>query len=74
MDDIELLTMEGKPIYGEMRFLDLLGGKLPGDYTVISVGNRSMFVKGDPAGLYKRARRKIGFKKVLDFLPFEPEA
>jgi hypothetical protein len=31
-----------------------------------------MFVKGDPAGLYKECRRKIGFKKVLDFLPFEP--
>jgi cytosine/adenosine deaminase-related metal-dependent hydrolase len=73
MEDIELLTMEGNPIYGEMRFLDLLGGKLPGDYTVITVGNRSMFVKGDPAGLYREARRKIGFKKVLDFLPFEPE-
>jgi cytosine/adenosine deaminase-related metal-dependent hydrolase len=74
MEDIELLTMEGKPIYGEMRFLDLLGGELPRDYTVITVGNRSMFVKGDPAGLYKNARREIGFKKALDFLPFEPEA
>jgi cytosine/adenosine deaminase-related metal-dependent hydrolase len=74
MEDIELLTMEGKPIYGEMRFLDLLEGKLPRDYTVITVGKRSMFVKGDPAGLYREARREIGFKKVLDFLPFEPEA
>jgi cytosine/adenosine deaminase-related metal-dependent hydrolase len=74
MEDIELLTMEGTPVYGEMRFLDLFGGKLPRDYTVITVGKRSMFVKGDPAGLYREARREIGFKKVLDFLPFEPEA
>jgi hypothetical protein len=32
-----------------------------------------MFVKGDPGSLYIEARKKIGFKKVLDFLPFEPE-
>jgi cytosine/adenosine deaminase-related metal-dependent hydrolase len=74
MEDIELVTMEGKPIYGEMRFLDLFGGELPLDYTVITVGKRPMFIKGDPAGLYQEARREIGFKKVLDFLPFEPEA
>jgi hypothetical protein len=32
-----------------------------------------MFVKGNPAGLYAEVRKKIGFKKVLDYLPFEPE-
>jgi hypothetical protein len=31
-----------------------------------------MFVSGDPAGLYNECRRKIGFKKVLDYMPFEP--
>jgi len=31
-----------------------------------------MFVKGDPAGLYREVRKKIGFKKELDYLPFEP--
>jgi len=72
MKDIELLTLAGKPIYGEMRFLDIFNGKLPKDYTQIKVGNREMFVKGDPAGLYKEVRNKIGFKKILDYLPFEP--
>jgi len=72
MKDIELLALAGKPIYGELRFLDLLNGKLPEGYTQIKVGNREMFVKGDPEGLYKEARRKIGIKKVLDYLPFEP--
>ncbi|MDR1100570.1 MAG: amidohydrolase family protein [Treponema sp.] len=74
MEDIELLVLEGKPIYGELRFLDIFGGKLPPGYTRIQVGNRPMFVKGDPAGLYQEARRKIGFKKTLDYLPFEPES
>jgi hypothetical protein len=32
-----------------------------------------MFVKGDPAGLYREVRRKVGFKKKLDYLPFEPD-
>lgn len=73
MEDIELLTLAGKPIYGELRFLDIFGGELPAGYTQITVGKRPMFVAGDPAGLYKTARSKIGFKKVLDFLPFEPE-
>ena len=73
MKDIELLILAGKPIYGEMRFLDIFNGELPQDYTQIMVENRSMFVKGDPSGLYKEVREKIGFKKELDYLPFEPE-
>jgi cytosine/adenosine deaminase-related metal-dependent hydrolase len=72
MKDIELLVLAGSPIYGELRFLDIFNGALPEGYTKIKVGNRDMFVKGDPAGLYNEARRKIGFKKVLDYLPFEP--
>jgi cytosine/adenosine deaminase-related metal-dependent hydrolase len=74
MRDIELLTLAGKPIYGELRFLDLLGGKtLPEAYTQITVDKRPMFIIGDPASLYREARKKIGFKKILDYLPFEPD-
>jgi 5-methylthioadenosine/S-adenosylhomocysteine deaminase len=72
MKDIELLVLAGNPIYGETRFLDIFNGNMPDGYTTIKVGNRDMFVKGDPAGLYNEARKKIGFKKVLDYLPFEP--
>ncbi|WP_223292687.1 amidohydrolase family protein [Breznakiella homolactica] len=74
MKDIELLTMAGKPLYGEMRFIDIFGGKLPEGYTEITVGGRPMFIAGDPAALYREARKKVGFKKKLDYLPFEPEA
>jgi hypothetical protein len=72
MKDIELLVLAGTPIYGEIRFLDIFKGDLPSDYTQIKVGNKQMFVKGDPAGLYNEVRKKIGFKKMLDYLPFEP--
>jgi len=73
MKDIELLVLAGKPIYGERRFLEIFDGKLPSGYTEIVVGKRPMFVIGDPAALYREIRIRTGFKKVLDFLPFEPE-
>jgi len=73
MEDIELLVLAGKPIYGQTRFLDIFSdSKIPEGYTEISVGKRPMFVIGDPAALYREIRQKTGFKKVLDFLPFEP--
>ena len=73
MKEIELLVLAGKPIYGELRFLDIFrkSGGLPEGYTKIKTGNREMFVKGDPAGLYSLVRQKVGFKKKLDYLPFE---
>ena len=74
MDDIELLTLAGKPIYGERRFLDIIGDKIPEGYTEVIVGKRPMFVVGDPAAIYREIRRRTGNKKVLDFLPFEPDA
>jgi len=73
MEDIELLVLAGMPLYGEVRFLDIFDGKLPDGYTQIKVGKNTMFVKGDPAGLYNEVREKVGFKKSLDYLPFEPE-
>jgi cytosine/adenosine deaminase-related metal-dependent hydrolase len=73
MGDIELLTLAGAPIYGEARFIDIFYGNLPPDYTLINIGGRDMFVKGDPAGLYNGVRNKVGFKKMLDYIPFDPE-
>ena len=72
MKDIELLVIAGTPVYGEMRFLDIFNNELPKGYTQIKTGNKAMFVKGDPAGLYNEIRKKIGIKKKLDYLPFEP--
>jgi len=80
MKDIELVVLAGKPIYGEMRFLDIFRGSsgkqdaLPEGYTKITVDKKDMFIKGDPAGLYNEVRKKVGFKKELDYLPFEPAA
>lgn len=73
MSDIQLLTIGGKPVYGNMRFIELLGGAVPEDYSVVTVAGLPMFIKGNPIALYKEVRRKVGFKKVLDFLPFNME-
>jgi cytosine/adenosine deaminase-related metal-dependent hydrolase len=73
MEDIELLVLAGTPIYGEMRFADIFNGDFPAGYSQVTVGGRDMFVKGNPVGLYAAVRRKIGFKKTLDYLPFEPD-
>jgi cytosine/adenosine deaminase-related metal-dependent hydrolase len=73
MEDIELLTLEGKPVYGEKRFIELFGAKLSKGYSEVTVGGRPMFVKGDPALLYRTIRKKVGFKKELSFLPFDPD-
>jgi cytosine/adenosine deaminase-related metal-dependent hydrolase len=72
MEDIEFLSLGGKPLYGEQRFLDLLGD-MPEGYSTITVGGRPLFITGNPGAFYTQVRKKIGFKKILDFLPFEPD-
>jgi 5-methylthioadenosine/S-adenosylhomocysteine deaminase len=76
-EDLELLTVGGAPVYGDeakygAAFEDELGAEA-GAYGRVEVGGRAMFVRGDPAGLYRRVRGAVGFAKVLDFLPFETE-
>jgi hypothetical protein len=71
-EDVELVVSAGRPLFGEARFAKLFGSRLPEGYTTVAVGGREMFVAGDPAALYARIRKAAGFKKILDFLPFEP--
>lgn len=76
--DLELLVVGGKPVLGDLeRFGDLVGGAAAGDaagegYGRVRIGSRTMFVRGDPAALYKDVRAAVGFEKKLDYLPFEP--
>ena len=71
MENIELLTVDGIPVLAERRFSDLLpnGGK---GYEEINSGGRPVMVKGNPATLYRAIREAVGFKKTLDYMPFEP--
>ena len=69
MEDIELMIQEGTPIYGDGKYEELFRRR-ECDYTTVEVEGRRMCVKGDPAGLLEQIRRAVGFKKVLDYLPF----
>lgn len=77
--DLELLTLEGVPVYGDEEkygpalemILGSRAGARPEGYGGVVVGGRAMFVKGDPAGLYRDIRAAVGFDKKLGYLPFE---
>ena len=70
MENIELLFFEGKPIYGSNNFKDFfkINGK---GYSQVKVKNTDRFVAGKPKELLDTIRKKVGFKKVLDFLPLD---
>ncbi len=74
-EDLELLTIEGAPVYGdEAKYgpaFEAIAGAETADLGRVNVGGRSMLVKGDPLGLYRGVRSAVGFAKKLDYLPFE---
>ena len=76
-EDLELLTIEGVPVYGDEAkygeiFKGIAGAEMRG-YGRVSVGGRWMFVKGDPRALYAGLREALGFAKKLDYLPFDSD-
>ncbi|MGO8694640.1 MAG: amidohydrolase family protein [Rectinemataceae bacterium] len=73
-EDLELLTVGAVPVFGdEAKYGDFFAREIDsGDYGRIGMDGRTMFVSGDPAGLYKNLRALLGFAKKLDYLPFEP--
>ncbi|HTX74403.1 MAG TPA: amidohydrolase family protein [Rectinemataceae bacterium] len=72
-EDLELLTIRGQPVLGdEATYGDFFAHEIDaGEYGRVGIGGRTMFVLGDPAGLYRSVRAKVGFAKKLDYLPFE---
>ena len=70
IEDIELLILEGNPIFGRKEHEELFA--LRGQpYATVKLRGREMLVRGDPAGLMQRVREAVGFKKVLDFIPLD---
>ena len=69
-EDIELLVMEGTPIFGAAAHEELFASR-GGQYTKVRVRGRDMLVSGDPAGLLQKVRAAVGFRKVLDFMPLD---
>ncbi|MBE3130167.1 MAG: hydrolase, partial [Acidobacteria bacterium] len=69
-EDIELLVMEGTPIFGAAAHEELFASR-GGQYTKVRVRGRDMLVSGNPAGLLQKVRAAVGFRKVLDFMPLD---
>jgi imidazolonepropionase-like amidohydrolase len=69
-EDIELLVMEGTPIFGAAEREELFAAR-GARASRVRIRGREMLVKGDPAGLLERVRRAVGFRKVLEFLPLD---
>jgi 5-methylthioadenosine/S-adenosylhomocysteine deaminase len=70
IEDIDLLVLEGDPVFGSKEHEDLFRLRKQA-FTEITIRGREMLAKGDPAGLLKRVRDAVGFKKVLDFMPLD---
>ncbi len=69
MQDIQFLSVAGKPVLAEKRFEDLIPSQE--EFDTVKMDGRSVFVKGKPSELYKDIRKAVGFKKQLEFLPFD---
>jgi hypothetical protein len=69
-ENIELLLLEGTPIFGSKAHEELFVSRgVP--CTAVRIRGREMLVKGDPAALMERVRSAVGFRKVLDFMPLD---
>jgi 5-methylthioadenosine/S-adenosylhomocysteine deaminase len=69
-DSIVLLTYKGRPLLGVPELEEFFRLQET-DYTTITVKGRKMLVQGDPAGLMKKIRKAVGYKKVLEFMPLD---
>ncbi|MBN1524025.1 MAG: amidohydrolase family protein [Spirochaetales bacterium] len=70
--DIDLLVLEGNPIFGGIEYKELFKHR---GITAqeVSIKKRNMLVTGNPVGLLNRVREVVGRKKVLDYMPLDVE-
>jgi hypothetical protein len=69
MEDIEFLSVDGIPVIAEERFGEIVPDGSA--YESVEVGGRRLFARGAPASLYRAIREAVGFKKRLDYMPFD---
>jgi len=69
-EDIMLVVIDGKPVYGDTSFIPLFDA-LGIEYQQIKVDSYRKIIHGDILGLLERIRKAVGFHKELPFLPVE---
>ncbi|MBN2324288.1 MAG: amidohydrolase family protein [Spirochaetes bacterium] len=68
LKDIALVVMEGKPLYGDVRFEEIFGN-FKEEYTKVTIEGTEKYVVGDLNDIMATMRKKVGFNKELPFLP-----
>lgn len=69
-ENIMLVIIDGKPIYGDESFARLFEA-LEMDYQTIRMGNSTKILHGEALQLLQRVQSAVGFKKEFAFLPVE---
>ena len=70
LSDIQLVVIDGKPVYGAPEYSELFDF-LNVDYQEIIIDDVEKIIIGNLIELLKRISRAVGFKKVFPFLPVE---
>ncbi len=68
LKDISLVIMEGKPLYGDVKFKDIFQD-FGSNYSKVSIQGSEKFIIGDLVDIMEKMRKKVGFHKELPFLP-----
>lgn len=69
-ENIMLVIIDGKPMYGDESFSRLFEA-LEVDYQTVSLGSSTKILHGEALQLLQRVREAVGFKKEFAFLPIE---
>jgi len=68
LSDIDLVIMEGEPLYGDEVFIDLFKNSET-KYEKITIEGKKKLIVGSPTKLMNDIWKNIGYKKELPFLP-----
>ncbi len=67
-EDIKLVVSAGKPIYGDLRYLELFPVN-EADYHIYKSGDNERFVIGHPEKLVAEIDSILGYHKVFPYIP-----
>lgn len=70
-DEIELVIMEGKPLYGYMKYEEFFE-EFAEDFSPAKVNGKMRYVVDDPVGLMFNIWEAIKYRKQIPFFPVQP--
>ena len=68
LEDVRLVVINGKPVYGDIALKSLFE-LFHENYEIIKIGNSERLITGSPINLLDSVNRTLGYKKNLAFLP-----